>query len=192
MIEQIYRDRKKWLRIAISFGLNKQDAEDVVSHMYLKIYQKLKKGLDISYEDGYNHSYVYKVIKTNCLELYRKKQRIKTMLSMRFDNDGDVVFLHNDGQKHMKTKPKKIIAEENLDYEFLNSQYKKTLNKLKDNKDSSLYKLQRHIYYFEEINNMQKPSFTNYCKLNDVKYETVNSGYHKVKDILKNKMLELI
>ena len=192
MIEQIYRDRKKWLRIAMSFGLNKQDAEDVLSHMYLKIYQKLKKGYDISYEDGYNHMYVYKVIKSKYIDLYRKKRRIKTMLSMRFDNDGDVVFLHSDGQKHMKTKPKKIIAEENLDYDFYNSEYKKILKKLKDNKNSSFYKLQQHVHYFEEINNMNERNFTDYCKVNNVKYRTVNNGYHKVKDILKNEMLELI
>lgn len=192
MIEQIYRDRKKWLRIAMSFGLNKQDAEDVLSHMYLKIYQKLKKGYDISYEDGYNHMYVYKVIKSKCIDLYRKKRRIKTMLSMRFDNDGDVVFLHSDGQKHMKTKPKKIIAEENLDYDFYNSEYKKILKKLKDNKNSSFYKLQQHVHYFEEINNMNERNFTDYCKVNNVKYRIVNNGYHKVKDILKNEMLELI
>jgi DNA-directed RNA polymerase specialized sigma24 family protein len=192
MIEQIYRDRKKWLRIAMSFGLNKQDAEDVLSHMYLKIYQKLKKGYDISYEDGYNHMYVYKVIKSKYIDLYRKKQRIKTMLSMRFDNDGDVVFLHSDGQRHMKTKPKKIRAEKNLDYDLFSNEYKKILNKLKNNKNSSLYKLQQHVHYFEEINNMEKPSFTNYCKLNNVKYREVYNGYHIVKDILKNEMLELI
>ncbi len=77
-IENIYKKHKVWVDIVSSFGCNKQTAEDIVQEMYIKIFNKLNKGLDIDYgKNDYNYYYIFLTLKTLFLDLKRKEKNIK-------------------------------------------------------------------------------------------------------------------
>lgn len=59
----------------MKLGCSKEDAEDIVGDMYYTISKMLKNGLDISYKDDINYFYIYKTIKSNFLQLCKKKKR---------------------------------------------------------------------------------------------------------------------
>ena len=59
-IEQLYDKHKTWIKIVKSFGCNDAIAEDLVQEMYVKIIIKVKKGLDIRYnETEINYYYIF-------------------------------------------------------------------------------------------------------------------------------------
>ena len=73
---------KEWVEIVLSFGCNKEIAEDIVQEMYYKIQLKLEKGLDIMYnEKEINYYYIFKTLRTLFYDLKRKGKNI-TMVSM--------------------------------------------------------------------------------------------------------------
>ena len=73
---------KQWVEIVLSFGCNKEIAEDIVQEMYYKIQLKLEKGLDIMYnEKEINYYYIFKTLRTLFYDLKRKGKNI-TMVSM--------------------------------------------------------------------------------------------------------------
>ena len=72
----------------MKLGCSKEDAEDIVGDMYYTIYKMLKKGLDISYKDDINYFYIYKTIKSNFLQLCKKKKREN---SISLDNTTELI-----------------------------------------------------------------------------------------------------
>ena len=73
---------KQWVEIVLSFGCNKEIAEDIVQEMYYKIQLKLEKGLDIMYnEKEINYYYIFKTLRTLFYDLKRKGKNI-TIVSM--------------------------------------------------------------------------------------------------------------
>ena len=48
ILKLAYKKHKVWINICKSFGLNKEDSEDIVMNMYIKLDQLTKKGTDIS------------------------------------------------------------------------------------------------------------------------------------------------
>lgn len=77
VLKEICKYHKEWLNIAISYLKNKQDAEDLIQNVYIKIFEKLNNGKikDITYGDSINKYFVYKVIKNTCLDHLRKKKQ---------------------------------------------------------------------------------------------------------------------
>ena len=67
MIEKLAQHHEDWVRYAISVSGNRDDANDLVQDMYLKLYDCDKE---------INKSYVYCVIKNIFLDNYRK-QKVK-------------------------------------------------------------------------------------------------------------------
>ena len=65
----------KWINTVIKFGCTKDEAEDIVSNMYLIIARMLKKGLNISYGDDVNYYYIYLTLRTSFLQMYNKKKK---------------------------------------------------------------------------------------------------------------------
>ena len=75
-----------WIRIAISFGLNKQTAEDLVQEMYIKIFLKLKDGTDIMYDNNeINYYYIFNTLRWLFLDLKRKHKNIYKISIWVFD-----------------------------------------------------------------------------------------------------------
>tara|TARA_B110000977_G_scaffold122225_1_gene157057 strand:+ start:1030 stop:1491 length:462 start_codon:yes stop_codon:yes gene_type:complete len=67
----------EWLEIVLSFGCQRETAEDIVQEMYYKIHLKLQKGLDIMYNDKeINYYYVFKTLQTLFFDLKRKGKNI--------------------------------------------------------------------------------------------------------------------
>jgi|TARA_R110002020_G_scaffold9010_3_gene36092 DNA-directed RNA polymerase specialized sigma24 family protein len=76
-IEQLYDKHKTWIKIVKSFGCNDMIAEDLVQEMYIKIIIKVKKGLDISYnENEINYYYIFRTLNSLYIDLVRKKKNI--------------------------------------------------------------------------------------------------------------------
>lgn len=66
------------MRIVLSFGTTKENAQDIVSEMYLKMQILINKGLDITYNsDDINYWYVYKTLKSIFLNIKVKQDKIK-------------------------------------------------------------------------------------------------------------------
>lgn len=68
---------KTWIEIVSSFGCTNETSEDLVQEMYIKIQNKLEKGLDIMYNDEINYYYIFKTLRTLFLDFKRKGKNIK-------------------------------------------------------------------------------------------------------------------
>ena len=76
-LEDIFKKHKTWIEIVSSFVCNKETSEDIVQEMYIKIYKKLLKGLDIRYnKDDFNYYYIFLTLKTLFFDLKRKEKNI--------------------------------------------------------------------------------------------------------------------
>ena len=75
MLKKVFESHDKWINTTIKFGCSRDEAEDIVSNMYLTIGKMLKKGLDISYGDEVNYYYIYLTLKTSFLQMYNKKKK---------------------------------------------------------------------------------------------------------------------
>ena len=75
MLERVYKSHDKWINTVLKFGCNKEEAEDIVSEMYLIIATYLKKGRDISYGDDVNYYYIYLTLRTTFLLALKKKNK---------------------------------------------------------------------------------------------------------------------
>ncbi len=74
----IAKKHKQWVEIVITFGCNKDTAEDLVQEMYIKIKKILDKKQDIMFnENEENYFYIYKTLKSLFLDLKRKEKKVK-------------------------------------------------------------------------------------------------------------------
>ena len=85
-MQQVYNSHKKWIEITITFGVSKDRAKDIVSEMYLRLYQKIKKGIDISYNGQPNYWYIYKMLRGIYIDYVRKYKKIEK-LSLKIDKN---------------------------------------------------------------------------------------------------------
>ena len=77
-LEAIFKKHKNWVNVVKSFGCDEYLADDVVQEMYIKVQQRLNKGLDISYgDDDYNEFYIFKVLRSLFYDLKRKQSKVK-------------------------------------------------------------------------------------------------------------------
>jgi|TARA_R110000787_G_scaffold15296_3_gene47266 DNA-directed RNA polymerase specialized sigma24 family protein len=89
ILEKLAKDHNNWLKMVYGFGCNKSIAEDIVQDMYIKVYELVERGKDISYgEDDVNRFYIYLTLKSIFGEYYRQKGKI-TVYSTDDDLTGD-------------------------------------------------------------------------------------------------------
>ena len=94
ILKLAYKKHKVWINICKSFGLNKEDSEDIVMNMYIKLDQLTKKGTDISYnKDDINHYYIFKILYTSFLQLKKKENKYRIV---KVDSDDQFVSKNND------------------------------------------------------------------------------------------------
>ena len=108
----IYKEHLIWLKYVIKLGANKTDAKDIVSQMYLKILNKLNNGLNINYEDSFNHIYIINTLRS--LFINKKRKDKKEMLTLRIDRNGDVVAMNKEGM-FLNAKPLKLKSPQYYD-----------------------------------------------------------------------------
>ena len=73
MLEELSKYHKDWLNIAYNFLNSKQDAEDVVQDMYIKVHRYGIELDKVRYKDGINKGYFHQVIRNMCLDLIKQR-----------------------------------------------------------------------------------------------------------------------
>jgi len=102
MLNKVCKDHKYWYSVAYSFLNNKQDAEDVVQDMYIKI-DKLNIDLYKSrFGEEVNKGYFYTVIRNLCLDFIKNKQN---------NLDIDTTYVSNDDIDESKECYDKLILK---------------------------------------------------------------------------------
>ncbi len=188
MMELIYKKHQKWIEIVESFGVNNEQAKDIVSHMYLKAYQLISKGLDISFNDGVNYYYIYKILKSCYIDNYRKYKKIE-MLTLRLNKNGNVIALNKEGSKYLNVIPTQLIAKKTIDYNGLQKKFKFILDNFKKT-NNNLYKKNKHYKIFNDLHNQQKINIKEYSEKNNINYHQVYSSYNKTKNLIKKELIK--
>ena len=152
----IAKKHKEWIKIVISFGCDKEIAEDIVQEMYIKIQLKLEKGLDIMYGKEINYYYIFKTLKSLFYDLKRKGKNI-TIVNIE-DNIND------------------FNTEMDINYD---SEYEKITDSL-----SEMYWYNRKVFEIinggEKIAELSRKSGIPYYSL----YNTYNKVKSKLKKLL--------
>lgn len=151
MLEKVFESHNKWINTTLKFGCSKDEAEDIVSNMYLTIGKMLKKGLDISYGDEVNYYYIYLTLKTSFLQMCNKKKKqnnvpldlvldIESGEYIDFDSADDILKEELEGLHWYDKKVFNLIQNEysitelsnktNITYHSLYNTYRKTKAKL--------------------------------------------------------------
>lgn len=157
VVEIIARDHSKWVEVVRSFGL-KDDAEDVVQDMYLKINEwKGKYDKTLMFNDTeVNHYFVFKVLRNIFLDKVKKTNKTISIT-------------------HTFYEPS--ISDISFEYEErLNQVYKEI-------ESWSLY--ERKIY---ELIFIENKSMLELSKLTGIDYYSIYRTVKKIKRILNNKI----
>jgi len=152
----VAKKHKEWIKIVISFGCDKEIAEDIVQEMYIKIQLKLDKGLDIMYGKEINYYYIFKTLKSLFYDLKRKGKNIT------------IVNIENNINE--------FNTEMDINYD---SEYKKITDSL-----SEMYWYNRKVFEIinggEKIAELSRKSGIPYYSL----YNTYNKVKSKLKKLL--------
>lgn len=91
VLKLIAEKHKQWVEIVMSFGCNKDTAEDIVQESYIKLHRLIESGSDLMYNDTeINYYYVFRTLNTMFLDLKRKEKNV-----MFFDIT-EVKYLYSD------------------------------------------------------------------------------------------------
>lgn len=91
LLELLFEKHKTWINYVVSFGSSKDEAEDFVQDMYIKIYDYSQKtNNSILYnEDEVNYYFVFVVLKNLYTDSFRKKKLIKVDLVDTFIDEDE-------------------------------------------------------------------------------------------------------
>ena len=122
MLEKVFESHNKWINTTLKFGCTRQEAQDIVGHMYLVIGKMLKKGLDISYGDEVNYYYIYLTLKTTFLQLKNKqKKENKTSLDLVVDLESGEYINYNEANNILNDELDKLHWYDRKVYEIIDS-----------------------------------------------------------------------
>jgi DNA-directed RNA polymerase specialized sigma24 family protein len=159
-IELLYNKHKTWIQIVKSFGCNNSIAEDIVQEMYIKIILKIKKGLDIKYnENEINYFYIFRTLNSLYIDLKRKN---KNIYKINIENINETSF-----------KNKIVNVYQELDYGKKYKLIEKELDKM--------YWYDKKV--FELINGGE--SIASLSRKSHIPYYSLYNTYTKVKNKLK-------
>jgi hypothetical protein len=90
MLQKVFSSHKKWINTTKKMGCTLEEAEDIVSDMYVIIGRMLNKGLNISYGDEVNYYYIYRTLKTSFLQMKNKQNKAnKVGLELTYELPAD-------------------------------------------------------------------------------------------------------
>jgi len=177
----LYSKHKIWLRYAMKLGANKTDAKEIVSQMYFKILNKLNNGLNIDYEDTFNHMYIYNTLRSLFIDIKRKDK--KEMLTLRIDRNGDVVAMNKEG-RFVNAKPVKLRSPHYYDFYKLHKELEKRLNIIQK-RNRNLYFIDQHIEMFKDIYYNTDGNLTKYANDKKISYWEVYHSFRNIKKLIK-------
>lgn len=91
MLEELALYHKKWLGMALKISNNKDDAEDLVQEMYLKLYAK----------ESINDGYIFKTLKNLWLNTITRNKEVVTDLE-KYNATSDDYDLESDNDFQIK------------------------------------------------------------------------------------------
>ena len=140
----IAKKHDTWVDIVCTFGCNKVIAEDIVQEMYIKVFLKLQKGLDIMYEDEINYYYIFKTLKTLFIDLKRKGKNI-TIITL------DNIHLTNEDVNYTESYEK---VKDELDKMYWYD--KQVFNIINSGESIAEFSRRSHIRYYSLYNTYKK------------------------------------
>lgn len=168
ILELAFRKHKTWLRICASYGCSKEDCQDVISEMYIKIDDLVKKGTNLYYGDNdINYYYVYKMIFHACLRLKQVNKKRKDII-VTTDTE------HFDLSAALALYGKTITQDEYL--------LKDKIEEFVETYEDKL--IWYDIAIFEMISDGKKIS--ELSRETNISYVSLRNTYLKVKEIIKN------
>lgn len=106
ILKEIAKYHKEWIKVAYKYLKNKEDAEDEVQNMYIKIHNKIIEEkinpLNIVYKNTINKHFIYKVIRNSCIDILRRKKPY-------FDIEHINLILHDEINEDEQAKGKIFI-----------------------------------------------------------------------------------
>ena len=176
ILEKLGRNHKVWLRMTLGFGANPSIAEDIVQDMYIKVYEMVERGKDISYgDDDVNKFYIYLTLKSLYGDYYRQKNKL-TVYSTD-DNPEDNKYESVAGKVDYDGK-------EQLAFEMTYAKVMKVLNELP---------LSDNYPYFKNIfigYNTNKMSMRKMAKETGINLNSIFNTLTKVMDIVRSEVGE--
>ena len=83
-LEKLASKHKTWVGLVRSMGCNPSYVEDVVQDAYIRVYEYLNKGVDISYgDDDVNDFYMYMTLRSIYLNKAKKKSIANETVDMQ-------------------------------------------------------------------------------------------------------------
>ena len=177
----LYSKHSDWLRYVIHLGANKVDAKEIVSQMYFKILNKLNQGLNIDYENTFNHMYIINTLRSLFIDKKRKDK--KEMLSLRIDRNGDVVAMNKEGL-FLNVKPIKLKSPQYYDFYKLHKELERRLDIIQK-RNRNLYFIDQHIEMFKDIYYNTDGNLTKYAKDKKISYWEVYHSFRNIKKLIK-------
>ena len=177
----LYSKHSDWLRYVIHLGANKADAKEIVSQMYFKILNKLNQGLNIDYENTFNHMYIINTLRSLFIDKKRKDK--KAMLSLRIDRNGDVVAMNKEGL-FLNVKPIKLKSPQYYDFYKLHKELERRLDIIQKT-HRNLYFIDQHIEMFKDIYYNTDGNLTKYAKDKKISYWEVYHNFKNIKKLIK-------
>lgn len=172
MLTKITNLHNLWMRICLNFGASKEDSEDIIQDMYLKVstvvdLSKIKYG-----EDGVNRYYIYKMLKSLFMDLKRDK-----LLNNSYQLNEDIGLVDDNGYDYAKDRAIEDIV----------SDIKKELS----TKRRSLQRL-FELYYRISLNSSkvyvgEKLSYRDISDNSNISLSTVFNDMKELKNIIRFK-----
>jgi len=101
MLELLYTKHKDWVRIANSFTNNYEDAQDLVSEAYIRIWTAGKTKEEISFGNEPNRYFMWMVLSNMYKTDYRRGNSNKAIKTFPlFEEQDDTIAENYDGKKH--------------------------------------------------------------------------------------------
>lgn len=71
----LYKKRRKWRNVLVHFGCEERLCDDLISDMYLKVFEKMTEGTNIMYnKEEINYYYIYKILRSIYYNKTRKEK----------------------------------------------------------------------------------------------------------------------
>jgi len=97
ILPRLAKRHEDWLRMARSFGLDRDDAHDLVQDMYLRLYQYVDNPEKLEYgDDDVNTFFVYITLRNMYLREMTNRARIKFVSIEEFDDKEEIYNIESD------------------------------------------------------------------------------------------------
>ena len=95
MLTKIVKYHKDWIKIAISLLRSKEEAEDLIQEMYIRLHNYNIKIDDIKYKQEVNRYFIYTVIRNLALQKIRKRHFVDNIDDLVIPEENNEYLINN-------------------------------------------------------------------------------------------------